>query len=110
MAGLAGCAQLRGLTSGHTAQVAREAAELRRQQGLLRTAFEGEVQRTSAECTGGVEAMQTRWRQVSPTRQHFAPAVMLGHVLPGMRCAFMATIDFACACCLGMPWDGGTCM
>ena len=50
------------------AQVAREAAELRRQQGLLRTAFEGEAQRAAAECAGGVEAMQARWRQVSPCR------------------------------------------
>ena len=39
-------------------------AELRSQQGLLRTAFAAEVQLAAAECAGGVEGMQARWRQV----------------------------------------------
>lgn len=43
--------------------------QLRAQQALLRTAFEGEMQRAAAECAIGIEAMQSRWRQVLHTPQ-----------------------------------------
>lgn len=46
------------------AQVSKQVLQLRSQQALLRTAFEGELQRAAADCANGVEAMQARWRQV----------------------------------------------
>lgn len=45
-------------------QVSKQVLQLRSQQALLRTAFEGELQRAAADCANGVEAMQARWRQV----------------------------------------------
>jgi predicted KAP-like P-loop ATPase len=44
--------------------MSKQVMQLRSQQAMLRTAFEGELQRAAAECASGVEALQSRWRQV----------------------------------------------
>lgn len=59
--------------------MSKQVLQLRAQQALLRTAFEGELQRAAAECANGVEAMQARWRQVS----NFSHSVPLRTLLQG---------------------------
>lgn len=57
--------------------MSKQVMQLRSQQAMLRTAFEGELQRAAAECTNGVEALQSRWRQVHLLEFFSSPSFLL---------------------------------